>query len=304
MPERSLSPDLVACARRLPWLRRLGVQLARVLLALLVGGLLGTALVRMAPGYGVDQEELDSRLSAESLAALRQAHAGDGGIARSYLHALVCMAHGDLGVSQSLHMPVRALLAERFPETLKTIGQGLAVGWLGGLSLALLAVLRRAGPVDVAASLLASALLCVPAAVMALLFVMAQAPGRLAVGLIVFPKIFHYAKNLLARSAELPHVLTARAKGAGAARVLLRHVLPVAAPQLLALAGVSVSLAFAAAIPVEALCDLPGIGQLAWQAAMGRDLTLLVDLTMLVTVVTLLANGAAGLAQPMRGGVR
>jgi peptide/nickel transport system permease protein len=90
-------------------------------------------------------------------------------------------------------------------------------------------------------------------------------------------------------------VLTARAKGLGSFRVLLWHILPVTAPQLLALAGVSVSLAFAAAIPVEVLCDLPGIGQLAWKAALGRDLELLVNLTMIVTMVTLLANSAADL---------
>ena len=39
-----------------------------------------------------------------------------------------------------------------------------------------------------------------------------------------------------------------------------------------------------------ALCGLPGIGQLAWQAALSRDLPLLVNLTVLVTLVTLLAN--------------
>ncbi len=77
---------------------------------------------------------------------------------------------------------------------------------------------------------------------------------------------------------------------------MFRHILPVAGPQLLALAGVSVSLAFAAAIPVEALCDLPGIGQLAWKAALGRDVELLVNLTMIVTLVTLLANSASDLA--------
>ena len=81
------------------------------------------------------------------------------------------------------------------------------------------------------------------------------------------------------------------------------HVLPVAAPQLFALAGVSVCIAFAAAIPVEVLCDLPGIGQLAWKAALSRDLELLVNLTMIVTLITLLANSAAELvAQPMRAG--
>jgi peptide/nickel transport system permease protein len=62
---------------------------------------------------------------------------------------------------------------------------------------------------------------------------------------------------------------------------------------MIALAGVSVSLALGAAIPVESLCGLPGIGQLAWQAALSRDLPLLVNLTILVTVVTLLANSGA-----------
>ena len=62
---------------------------------------------------------------------------------------------------------------------------------------------------------------------------------------------------------------------------------------MIALAGITVSIAIGATIPVEALCGLPGIGQLAWQAALSRDLPLLVNLTMIVTLVTLLANSAA-----------
>jgi peptide/nickel transport system permease protein len=179
----------------------------------------------------------------------------------------------------------------------------LAIGWIFGLTLAMVAAMSHTSFADLTASMLAGILLCIPAAVLALLFVIAQAPGRLIIGLIVFPKVFLYARNLLVQSAGLPHVLTARAKGLGSLRILLWHVLPVAAPQLLALAGVSVSLAFAAAIPVEALCDLPGIGQLAWQAALGRDMETLVVLTMIVTLVTLLANTAAELAaRPMPGG--
>ena len=65
---------------------------------------------------------------------------------------------------------------------------------------------------------------------------------------------------------------------------------------MLALAGVSVSMALGAAIPVEALCGISGIGQLAWQAALGRDLSLLVTVTVLVTVVTLAANTGSDLA--------
>jgi peptide/nickel transport system permease protein len=70
-------------------------------------------------------------------------------------------------------------------------------------------------------------------------------------------------------------------------------VLPVAGPQMIALAGITVSIALGASIPVESLCGLPGIGQLAWQAALSRDLPLLVNLTLLVTLVTLLANSGA-----------
>jgi peptide/nickel transport system permease protein len=265
-------------------------------MVLALGGFLGATLVRLAPGFGVDEEELDSRLNQESMQALRQSNAEEASVASFYLNYWGRLLHGDLGVSRTLHQPVRQLLAERFPETLESVGLGLVLGWVAGLALAMAAVMARTGFVDIAWSLLASVLLSIPAAVLALLFVLVQAPGRLVIGLIVFPKIFHYARNLLAHSASLPHVLTARAKGLSSGRVLLWHILPVAAPQLLALAGVSVSLAFAAAIPVEVLCDLPGIGQLAWQAAMGRDLVLLVNLTMMVTLMTVLANSVAELA--------
>jgi ABC-type dipeptide/oligopeptide/nickel transport system permease component len=79
-------------------------------------------------------------------------------------------------------------------------------------------------------------------------------------------------------------------------------VIPVAAPQLLAVAGISVSIAIGATIPVEALCGLAGVGQLAWQAALGRDLPLLVNITVLVTLVTLLANCGADLIGGMLRG--
>jgi peptide/nickel transport system permease protein len=161
--------------------------------------------------------------------------------------------------------------------------------------LAAAAVISRKWYLDLFSGLLTGLLLCLPAAVLALLSVIAQAPARLVLGLIVFPKVFRYSRNLLARSSALPHVLMARAKGLGTLRVLVWHILPTAAPQLLALAGVSVSLAFTAAIPVEALCDLPGIGQLAWKAALGRDVALLINLTMIVTLVTLVANSASDL---------
>jgi peptide/nickel transport system permease protein len=282
-------------------MRKLAKHVARLIITVLLGGLVGATLVRLAPGYGVDEEDLDSRLSQQSLDALRRARAEDSSLARYYVRYLDRLLHGDLGTSAGLHEPVRLLLAERFPETVFSVGMGLGFAWTLGLGLALAAVSRWT-LVEAGANLLATLVLCIPAAVLALLFVMARAPGRMVIGVIVFPKVYQYARNLLRRSTGLPHVLTARAKGLRPIRILVWHILPVAARPLLALAGVTVSLAFAASIPVEVLCDLPGIGQLAWKAALSRDLGLLVNLTMIVTLITLLANSAAELvAQPMRG---
>lgn len=268
----------------------------KIVIVVLLGGFLGATLVRFAPGFGVDEEELDTRLNNKSIQALRQAQGQDRNLLSFYSRYLGRLFHGDLGVSRTLQRPVSQLLAERFPETLKSVGLGLAVGWTLALPLAIAVVMSRAWFLDTLSNFLVSILLCVPAAVFALLFVLEQMPARLLLSLVVFPKVFRYSRSLLARSSSLPHVLTARAKGLSNPRVLIWHILPTAAPQLLALAGVSLSLAFAAAIPVEALCDLPGIGQLAWKAALGRDVELLVNLTMIVTLVTLLANSASDLA--------
>jgi peptide/nickel transport system permease protein len=268
---------------------------ATILVTVLLGGLLGATLLRFAPGYGVDEAELDTRLSNGSIQAMRQANGPDENLLAFYAHYLERMIRGDLGISRTLQRPVAQLVAERLPETLKSLGLGLLLGWVLGMGLAIAVTLSRTRAVDAFASVLSGILLCVPAAVLALLFVLARAPARLVIGVIIFPKVFRYARNLLVRSAALPHVLTARAKGLGEGRVLLWHILPTAGPQLLALFGVSVSMALAAAIPVEVLCDLPGIGQLAWKAALGRDLHLLVNLTMIVTLVTLIANSASDL---------
>lgn len=268
---------------------------AKTIIIVLIGGFMGATLVRFSPGYGVTEEELDSRLSGESLEALRHSQEVPGNLMSFYISYWGKLVRGDLGFSNVMREPVRQLIAERFPETIKSVGFGLALGWAVGLGFAILSVTARSAAVDLGTGLLATIALCTPAAVLALLCLFAQAPGRLVIAVIVFPKVFQYARNLLLRSANLPHVVAATARGLNKARIFLRHILPVAAPQLFAVAGITVSIAFTAAIPVEALCDMPGIGQLAWKAALGRDLQLLIILTMMVTTVTLLANTTADL---------
>jgi peptide/nickel transport system permease protein len=258
-----------------------------------LGGLLSATLVRLAPGADSDDRELDPSLSAESVRALRQSRAGEKNILSFYANYLRGAIHGDLGTSHALGQPVQSLLRERWPVTARVAGIGLLLAWLLGATLAFTSCLWRRPMFEILGVTISGAFLCIPAAVLALLSVILNAPGYLAIALIVFPKIYRYSRNLLAKAYALPHIIAARARGIGEMRILMWHVLPVAGPQMIALAGITISIALGASIPIESLCGLPGIGQLAWQAALSRDLPLLVNLTVLVTLVTLLANSGA-----------
>jgi peptide/nickel transport system permease protein len=259
----------------------------------LLGGFLSAAMVRLAPGFDTDEATLDPHLNSQSIQALRQARTEQHNIFRFYLHSLQLAMHGDLGTSISLKQPVSTLLQDRFPLTLRLVSLGLLMGWAAVMVLVFTTALLRVTAYDLLATFMTGLLICVPAAVLALLSVLWNIPGALAIALIIFPRDYRYAHNLVNKAYSLPHIVTARAKGLSELRILFWHVVPSAGPQLLALAGVSVSLAIAAAIPVEALSGLAGIGQLAWQAALARDLPLLMNITILVTLVTLLANSSA-----------
>jgi peptide/nickel transport system permease protein len=275
-------------------LRRKLARHASVLVAtVLLGGLLSAILVRFAPGFDVDEAQLDPRLNAESVEALRSSRAGERNILRFYLRSLDRALHGDLGTSSSLQQPVSTLLRERGPLTLRLVGMGLLLSWAFAVALGLSAAWLRIAAYDAFSTLLSGAFLCIPAAVLALLSVLWTIPGSLAIALIAFPHVYRYARNLLEKAYGMPHIITARGKGLSELRILFWHVVPVIAPQLLAVAGVSVSIAVGAAIPVEAVCGFAGVGQLAWQAALSRDLPLLMNITVLVTLVTLLANSSA-----------
>lgn len=273
--------------------KKIAGHLLALVAIVFLGGLLSATLVRLAPGFDADEQELDPHLNAESVQALRAAHLQDHNILHFYLFYMNRVLHGDLGTSHALDQPIRTLLRDRTPTTLRLLAMGLGLAWVAALALSLSAAWLKNSAYDATSTLLSGTLLCLPAAVLALLSVLWNVPGALAIALIVFPRIYRYARNLLSKSYSLPHIITARAKGLGEGRILFWHVVPGIAPQLLAVAGVSVSIAVGAAIPIEALCGLAGVGQLAWQAALSRDLPLLVNITILVTLVTLLANSGA-----------
>lgn len=271
-------------------LRFLSGAVLRLAALMLMASFAGAMLMRIAPGFTSDDQELNPSLSAQSIQAIRQARLADANIPRFYAQYLVSLAKGDFGTSSSLNQPVKELLRERLPVTLSNLAFALAIGWLLGLALAIATQVLRWRAFSFLANGLSGTFISTPAAALALVFLLLRLPPAFAAALLVFPKIYRYTENLLQQSAEMPHVLTARAKGAGPLRVLAWHVTPIALPQLIALVGVSISIGIGVLLPIEVISDVAGIGQLAWQAAEARDLPLLVNLTMIVTFVTVCAT--------------
>lgn len=278
-------------------LKRIGVRAAVLVTVVLLGGFVAATLLRVAPGFGVDERELDPRLSESSKEALRSARQLDSGLFVYYGHYLSRAARGDLGTSQWLDRPVATLMKERLPTTVRSVIAGLALCWVAAFTFALAGMFFRGWFVELSGTFASGLLIALPTGVVAMLAVYLRAPVYLAIAAVIFPKVFRYARNLLDHACAQPYVTAARARGVGNTAVVFRHALPLVRDPLLALAGVSLSMAFGAAIPIEALCDSPGVGQLAWQAAMNRDLPLIINLTLVLTLITVAFNSLTGVRQ-------
>jgi len=275
------------------WILKLAQRLLLLAALAVVGGLMCATMVRFAPGFGVDERELDPRLSQASLQAIRQEHQLGKGLLAYYGSYLSGLVRGDFGTSAFLERPVGELLKERAPFTIRAVLLGLLTAWVTASALALLTVRFPSWMLDSSATAFTGFLIALPAAVVALLCVFLRLPVFVGIALVTVPKLFRYQHNILAQASAQPFVLAAQARGVSRNRILFRHVIPVSWHPLAALLGVSASLAFGAAIPLEALSDSPGVGQLAWQAALNRDLPLLTSITLFVTLLTVAINSFA-----------
>jgi peptide/nickel transport system permease protein len=269
--------------------------LGRGIIILLLSGLAGATLIRLAPGFGLDERVLDTRLSADSLRTIQREHFAKQNVLIFYVQFLRGLLRGDAGRSIVFAQPVGLLVRERAGTTFQTVMAGLGYGWSAAVLLAILATVTRRAATVLAVMAVSGSLLSIPSAVLATICLLLRLSPAFAIGAVVFPRVFPNAYEQLRASLAAPHVLTARAKGLPATRLFVFHVVPSALMPLVALAGVSMTLAFGASIPVEALADSPGLGQLAWQAALGRDVAVLVSITLLLTAITVVTNVVADL---------
>ena len=272
------------------------------LATLLLAGFLGALLIRFGPGYESDERLLDARYSESSAQAIAKENGRDSNVFVFYGRYLNRAMHGDFGISRSYDTPVSELVRSRAMVTLRLIGLGLIAGWALGLLLAGAATYFRFPAINFLAEALSGIAMSLPAAVFALMIFLARGPVFIVLAVAVFPRVFRYSRDLFEKGRTETRVEAARTRGIPETTIFLRYIMRPAWAPLIALAGVSFSIAFGALIPVEVVCDIPGIGQLAWKAAQARDLPVLVTLTLLVTAITITVNGLAEMwSRPMAG---
>ncbi|BDC49264.1 peptide ABC transporter [Bryobacterales bacterium F-183] len=263
--------------------------LVRLPVTLLFVGLFGWLLVRLAPGFGVDEREIDSRFSAESIAALQ---AEQGATAETPLSYARRFLQGDFGTSQTFgNIPIAQLIQERWALTTTSVVVALMAAWVLSIVWAGLGALWR--PLDWSGSVVSFSLLALPSGLVAVGVFLIGAPVALGIAAAVFPVAFRYTRQLVFDAMSQPCIFAAAARGVSRISVLVRHARALAGPQLISLIGASAAMAVGAAIPMEAICDSPGLGQLAWKAALARDLPTLMPLILLIATVIQVANIAA-----------
>jgi peptide/nickel transport system permease protein len=95
------------------------------------------------------------------------------------------------------------------------------------------------------------------------------------------------------------YIRTARAKGLGRSRVVLRHALPNAILPVIAMIGIDIGVFMGGIVVVESVFGWPGIGQLAWQAIQRVDIPIIMGVTLVSACAIVLGNLLADLITPL-----
>jgi peptide/nickel transport system permease protein len=103
-------------------------------------------------------------------------------------------------------------------------------------------------------------------------------------------------RAMVLETMQEDYVRTARAKGAGTARVLKAHVLRNAMLPIVTMLGMDVAIAFGGALFIETVFDLPGVGGMLYDAATRTDLPVIMGVFMVISVAVVIANLVADIA--------
>jgi peptide/nickel transport system permease protein len=287
-------------------------------------------LVEAAPGSPADLLIGDRSVPPEVRARIEAAYGLDRPAAERYFHWLTALlARGDLGWSVSRSRPVTRVLADALPATLTLGFAALLVHVIAGIALGLLSARYRGRWPDRALTLSSLALYSMPVFWLGLMGILVLAylvplfppasmrsigaeswfwPRR--VGDVLWHLILPATVLGLASAAALGRfvrggvlgalgeefVRAARARGAGRARVLVRHALRNALLPAITLVGLSLPVLVSGSLVIEVVFAWPGMGRLAYDAILSRDVPVVLACTLLATLMVVAGNLLADLA--------
>lgn len=234
-----------------------------------------------------------------------------------YARYLWSLLHGDLGRSYLQKTEVSALIASRLPASLLLMVGAIACELVLGLTMGLVAALKRGSPLDQGLMVVSFVGVSAPQFVIGilLLYIFAVQLGWFPIGgygtfqHLVLPSITlgflgsgWYARMMRSSMIEVlrqDFIRTARSKGLSRAKVLFSHAVPNAILPIIAMIGIDVGMFMSGIVVVESVFGWPGIGQLAWQAIQRVDIPIIMGVTLVSACAIVIGNLLADLIAPL-----
>lgn len=300
-------------------LRRLAASLPTLLL-ILIGIFL---LLQLAPGDTVDA--LVAQMGGGDpvmIEQLRSFYGLDAPVVVQLGRYLLRLVTFDLGFSAIYGKPVAAVITERLPVTLLLMATALCFAFAAGTALGILAARRVNRWPDTLISTLGLVFYATPSfwfgmmgiVVFAIRLAWLPAGGFeeigaghagltrvldiawhlvLPVATLALTYLATYLRIMRASMLEvltLDFVRTARAKGLGETAVILRHVLRNALLPGVTLMGLQAGTMLGGSVVVESVFSLPGLGRLAYESVVQRDVNTLLGIVFISAVLVIVIN--------------
>lgn len=281
-------------------------------------------LLQFAPGDTVDalMAQLGGGGNPELAEQLRRQYGLDVSSSIQALDYLWRLVRFDLGHSAIYGQPVSTVIAERIPISLLMTGSALCFAFTIGGAFGVLAARHVNRWPDTLTSTLGLIFYATPAFWFGLMGIVVFAvkldwlpPGGIVqigsdfTGLrrvldiawhLVLPvtslALIFLATHLRIMRASMLEVLTqdfvrtARAKGARENAVLIRHVLRNAMLPMVTLLGLQAGTMLGGSVVIESVFTIPGLGRLAYESVMQRDLNTLLGVALVSCVLVIFIN--------------
>jgi peptide/nickel transport system permease protein len=251
---------------------------------------------------------LPPEATAEDHAELRRELGLERSLPEQFGIFLANAVRGNFGQSYRHHQPALDLVLERLPATIQLTLAALLVSLALAIPAGIIAALRRGSAFDSLSRLLALLGQAMPTFWLGLMLILLFAvrlrwlppSGRGGLEYLVLPALTlgTYSAALtmrLLRSSLLEvlgreYVRTARAKGLGERAVVVRHALKNAAIPVVTVVGLQMGRLLAGSVVTETVFGYGGMGLLAVQAIVGRDLTIVQAFVLVAAVIILAIN--------------